>query len=212
MKGKYLITCDNWFVAPDGHSYLAVWGDCETVTAESALGLVPNRNSANWFVKVSNNGEEMIVAGCQIHYAASCPERPNTDATEQTFDDKGKTVRDGKIYIPGEVLGKPELEKVAELGPKKAIKCYFRNEGDYKIWNPNCQTTSEFFSEFLKYEPQIFNRILNSRDERSLKHISQAINSGTLRGDIHEIQIKDDQRLTIIFTSNPIFQTEISPF
>lgn len=120
MKGKYLITCDNWFVAPDGHSYLAVWGDCETVTAESALGLVPNRNSANWFVKVSNNGEEMIVAGCQIHYAASCPERPNTDDTEQNFDDRGKVIRDTKIYIPGEVLGKPEREKMAELMPEES--------------------------------------------------------------------------------------------
>lgn len=212
MKGKYLITCDNWFVAPDGHSYLAVWGDCETVTAESALGLVPNRNSANWFVKVSNNGGEMIVAGCQIHYAASCPERPNTDATEQNFDDRGKVVRDGKIYIPGEILGKPEPEKLAELMPKKANNCYFINEGDYKIWRPNCQTSAEFFSEFLNYEPQIFNRFLRNIDEIKFKEIFEAIKSDTLKGMIHEIHIKGDQSLTILFTNNPTFRTEITPF
>jgi hypothetical protein len=99
MKGKYLITTDNWFIAPDGKHYRAVWGNCQTVTAEEALGLVPNRNSANWFVKVENNGEEVVLAGCQIHYAVSCKERPNTKQTEQNIDERGKVVRDTAIYL-----------------------------------------------------------------------------------------------------------------
>lgn len=34
MKGKYLITTDAWFIAPDGQQYKAVWGDVEIVTDE----------------------------------------------------------------------------------------------------------------------------------------------------------------------------------
>lgn len=47
MKGKYLITTDNWFIAPDGKSYRAVWGEAHTMTAVEALGVEPNRDSAN---------------------------------------------------------------------------------------------------------------------------------------------------------------------
>ena len=38
MKGKYLITTDNWFYAPDGKEYRAAWGDVEIVE-DSFLGL-----------------------------------------------------------------------------------------------------------------------------------------------------------------------------
>ena len=29
MKGKYLITTDGWFFAPDGRQYKSVWGEVE---------------------------------------------------------------------------------------------------------------------------------------------------------------------------------------
>ena len=31
MKGKYLITTDNWFIAPDRGNYRAVWGEVEVL-------------------------------------------------------------------------------------------------------------------------------------------------------------------------------------
>ncbi len=77
MKGKYLITTDAWFYAPDGMSYRAVWGEVEIVE-DAFLGIKTNRNSSNWFAKVGSDDNHVIVAGCQIHYAISCEEEPNT--------------------------------------------------------------------------------------------------------------------------------------
>ena len=63
---KFLLTTDNWFFAPDGENYRAVFGTIHGVLdAETCLGIKANRNSSNWFVAIG----DMIVAGCQIHYA-----------------------------------------------------------------------------------------------------------------------------------------------
>jgi len=80
MKGKYLINTDSWFVAPDGNQYKAVWGEIEIVE-DSFLGLKTNRNSTNWFAKVGSEDKHVIVAGCQIHYASKCENRPHTGKT-----------------------------------------------------------------------------------------------------------------------------------
>lgn len=63
---KYLISTDNWFFAPDGENYRAAFGTVHAVVdAEAALGIKTNRNSTNWYVAIG----DMIIAGCQIHYA-----------------------------------------------------------------------------------------------------------------------------------------------
>lgn len=63
---KYLITCDNWFLAPDGKQYRAVHGTVNRVMNDTdTLGIQTNRHSTNWFLQVGN----VMVAGCQIHYA-----------------------------------------------------------------------------------------------------------------------------------------------
>lgn len=77
MKGKYLITTDGWFTAPDGRSYCAVWGDVEIVE-DIFLGIKTNKNSANWYAKIGSENNHIIVAGCQIHYAIKCKDKPNT--------------------------------------------------------------------------------------------------------------------------------------
>ena len=62
---KYLISTDNWFIAPDGQSYKAVFGTVTGVHSDDEIiGIKTNRNSTNWVVVIGN----MIVAGCQIHY------------------------------------------------------------------------------------------------------------------------------------------------
>ena len=101
MTGKYLITTDRYFVAPDGKTYTAVWGDVKLVE-DSILGVKTNRNSANWYAVVGGNGREIIVAGCQIFYAIKCEEKPHTGDVEDWTVDNAKFEsyrRPTKIYI-----------------------------------------------------------------------------------------------------------------
>jgi aspartate ammonia-lyase len=79
MKGKYIVTTDNWFYAPDGNSYKAVWGEI-SIFEDTFLGIKTNRNSSNWYAKIGTEENHVIVAGCQIHYATRCENRPS-----QTF-------------------------------------------------------------------------------------------------------------------------------
>jgi hypothetical protein len=62
---KVLVTCDNWFYAPDGIMYRGVFGTVKAVrTAEDTLGIRPNGRSTNWYLEIGN----MTIAGCQVHY------------------------------------------------------------------------------------------------------------------------------------------------
>lgn len=102
MKGKYLITTDSWFYAPDGKQYRAVWGHVEIVSDE-ILGIKTNARSANWFAKTGTEDNHVIIAGCQIHYAVRCEKRPDTtDVADYTVSDNGKFTpydRPTTIYI-----------------------------------------------------------------------------------------------------------------
>ena len=101
MKGKYLITSDAWFYAPDGKQYRAAWGEVEIIE-DSFLGVKTNRNSTNWFAKVGSEQKHIVIAGCQIHYAIKCENRPNTEASDDwTSNDNGciKYERPTTIYI-----------------------------------------------------------------------------------------------------------------
>lgn len=63
---KVLITTDNWFITPSGENYRAVFGTVHNIlTDELALGIRTNARSTNWYIEVGN----MLIAGCQIHYA-----------------------------------------------------------------------------------------------------------------------------------------------
>lgn len=76
MKGKYIITADNWFIAPDGQEYKAVWGEVE-ILQDNILGVKTNRNATNWYAKVGDENNHVIIAGCQIHYAAKSLKKPS---------------------------------------------------------------------------------------------------------------------------------------
>lgn len=66
---KYLITASDWFFAPDGEQYRAVWGTVKAVRTDAdALGVQTNRHSTNWYLEIGN----MLMAGCQIKYAVRC--------------------------------------------------------------------------------------------------------------------------------------------
>lgn len=72
---KYLVTTEGWFYGPDAQIYRAVWGKIEIVTTQQALGFNPAR-STNWFLKVGDGNNSILVAGCQINYAIRCEEKP----------------------------------------------------------------------------------------------------------------------------------------
>ncbi len=100
MKGKYLITTDSWFYAPDGQKYRAVWGDVMAFE-DNNLGVKTNRNSTNWYLKVGVDDNHVIVAGCQVHYAVKC-EKPHTGLTTDNSYGDGKFKqfeRTSEIYI-----------------------------------------------------------------------------------------------------------------
>ena len=86
MKGKYLITTDNWFYGPDGFQYRAVWGEVQIVE-DSFLGIKTNIRSSNWYAKIGTEDNHVIVAGCQIHYAVKTDEKPETIASDITIND-----------------------------------------------------------------------------------------------------------------------------
>jgi len=86
MTGKYLITTDAWFYAPDGRQYKSVWGEVEIVS-DSILGIKTNVRSSNWFAKIGSNKNHVIVAGCQIHYACKSEKQPETIFSDITIID-----------------------------------------------------------------------------------------------------------------------------
>jgi len=99
MKGKYLITTDSWFYGKDGLKYKSVWGEV-TVLGDDILGVKTNRNSANWFIKVSGETESLLIAGCQVFYALQCDEPDFSEVEEKTYGAEGvhDLTRPSEIY------------------------------------------------------------------------------------------------------------------
>lgn len=79
INQKVLITTSSWFIAPDGKEYRAVWGELKAIhEAGKALGFIPNRAHANWFIEVGS----MIIMGCQVMYVTACPDKPDFKTVE----------------------------------------------------------------------------------------------------------------------------------
>ena len=86
---KYLVTCDNWFLAPDGKQYRAAHGTVKGILSDSeTLGIQTNRHSSNWYLEIGS----LIIAGCQIHYAIKSDEC-NFEPVEQ------ENVSDGEFKM-----------------------------------------------------------------------------------------------------------------
>lgn len=98
MTGKYLITTDNFFLCPDGKYYKAVWGDVRVLGDKEALGIETNRNSTNWFLMVGNESKQVLIAGCQIHYAVKSETPPALLPLIEEYRE-GKTRDKGKRYL-----------------------------------------------------------------------------------------------------------------
>ena len=73
---KSLVTVDNWFYAPDGIQYRAVFGTVQAVSGDQdTLGVKTNARSTNWYVTIGG----MLIAGCQVHYAIKCDDANTGD-------------------------------------------------------------------------------------------------------------------------------------
>lgn len=98
---KYLITTNEWFTGENGDTYKAVWGQVK-VMSDEFLGIQTNRNSSNWFLMVGSEDKHIIIAGCQIHYAIKCKDKPNTEMA-QDWNANHERInifqRPGLIYI-----------------------------------------------------------------------------------------------------------------
>jgi hypothetical protein len=87
INKKYILTTHDWFYAPDGETYKAVFGTVKKIVdAKTELGIPTNRHSTNWYIEIG----DMVVAGCQVFYfikTNSCTFKPPTKET----DHEGKT-------------------------------------------------------------------------------------------------------------------------
>ena len=94
---KYLVTCDNWFLAPDGKQYRAAHGTVKGIMSDNeTLGIQTNRHSSNWYLEIGN----LVIAGCQIHYAIQSDECDFNQVTEScVFEGEFKlSKRPSNIY------------------------------------------------------------------------------------------------------------------
>jgi len=85
---KYLVTCDNWFVAPNGETYQSAWGTAKILTTEQCFNFKPARPSTNWFLRIGNDEKHIIIAGCQIHYVIKSKIKPKDIYKNKTYIDK----------------------------------------------------------------------------------------------------------------------------
>lgn len=84
-----LVTTNEWFYAPDGGSYKAVWGRLVAVhTTEEDLGFRPSARHTNWMVQVG----DIMIAGCQCLYVIKCDQEPNTGPVSEHVRDGGKAI------------------------------------------------------------------------------------------------------------------------
>jgi hypothetical protein len=88
----YIIKSDEWFPAPDGELYIYVWGKVEIIEAENLLGLVPAKPSTNWYAKVGDVENYVLIAGCKIHSACIAPKPPFNKYHLRCSDHEGKLV------------------------------------------------------------------------------------------------------------------------
>ncbi len=73
----YLVTTNDWFAAPDGELYTSAWGKCQLFEMKDVFGFIPLRPSTNWYLKIGDGENSIIIAGCHIHYAVQCSVKPN---------------------------------------------------------------------------------------------------------------------------------------
>lgn len=91
----YVVTSDTFFYGSDGNQYGAAYGKCKVLKTEDALGFTPQRPSTNWFLQVGEGDRQVILAGCQIHFAVKCDTPPTPR--------KGTYKKDGQEWLKNQI-------------------------------------------------------------------------------------------------------------
>ena len=69
MLGNYLISTHNWFYAPDGRRYHAVWGEVKLFLKDVGTIIIG----------------DMIIQSDEVAFAIKCTDKPNTGDIEDTL-------------------------------------------------------------------------------------------------------------------------------
>jgi hypothetical protein len=63
---RVIATCCEYFVAPDGKQYRAVFGTVRAIrTAKQTMGIDPGPRHTTWYIEIGC----MTIAGCRVLYA-----------------------------------------------------------------------------------------------------------------------------------------------
>ncbi len=94
---KVLVTTNEWFYAPNGKNYRAVFGTLRGIHSDQeTLGVKTNAKSTNWYAEVGR----VLMAGCQIHYVVRCDSCDTGDVDDFEIKDGqvSNFVRPSYIY------------------------------------------------------------------------------------------------------------------
>ena len=96
---RYLVTSESWFFGTDGNVYRSAWGRVYIETTEETLGFKPSRPSTNWYMRIGDGENSVIIAGCQIHYLIRCENRPTRKAGTYQRTDSGELFDNNSIWF-----------------------------------------------------------------------------------------------------------------
>lgn len=72
---KVLVSCSDWFIAPDGKEYKAAWGTLNGIVSDEDMKLKMARMHANFYLLVG----KFMIAGCEAKFVIESEQRPNTE-------------------------------------------------------------------------------------------------------------------------------------
>lgn len=65
-----MVITDDWFIHTNGQQYKGVLGRPAVVEPAKLIGFNP-KGSTDWMLRWQKAGNELVVAGCRVHYAMS---------------------------------------------------------------------------------------------------------------------------------------------
>ena len=181
MTGKYLITTDNFFLCPDGKHYKAVWGDVKVLGDKEALGIDTNRNSSNWFAVVGNESKQVLIAGCQIHYAVRSETPPTLSVLVEEYREGKLETRDNIIYIAEDIeIPEPALKIPTIETLKDGSVIIKRNESDLK----------SLFDKLVDEFPDLPSSFVFKNEASEFMDVVLKARTGRLLSDVKVIRVR----------------------
>lgn len=84
---KVLVTCSQWFLAPDGNEYRAAFGTLTCIINDNEMNIRMARTHANFYLKVGG----FMIAGCEAKFVIQSDIEPPKGMV------KGWTTHEGKF-------------------------------------------------------------------------------------------------------------------